>query len=135
MRVTYTVNIFIKTMLNYVWLFFVYFDTSNMISALLKYLISLVILLHCMGATQLASALAKDKSAFIGMLNMTEEETKKEKESKEDNDDSKTIVGKPLVTSLQYTLKGKRFFYTRFAPCLFQQFVIELPTPPPDSRA
>ena len=39
-------------------------------------------MLHCMGVTQLASSLAKDKSAFIGMLNITEEETKKEKESK-----------------------------------------------------
>lgn len=103
-----------------------------MIESLLKFFLSLVILLHCVGVTQLASAVTKDKSAFVGMLNMNEEETKKEKESKEDVDDVKDILQKPYLSQAHLLLTGKHIYYSDSKNRISHQFIIESPTPPPD---
>ena len=100
---------------------------------LLKYLISLVILLHCTGVTQLVAAYTKDTSALIGMVNMNEEETKKEKESKEDTDHSKEFHQKISSLIAAVSFADKHIYYCGSKSRISHQFVIELPTPPPDS--
>lgn len=103
-----------------------------MLIRVFKYLVSLVILLHCIGATQLASACAKDKSAFISMLNMTEEETKKEKEAKEDADDHKDLRCKPVSIAAQSFQLNKYIDYSDSKNRIKHQFHSECTTPPPD---
>lgn len=99
----------------------------------LKYFLSLVILLHCIGAMQLLSAYAKDRSTFVGMLSMNEEETKKEKESKEDTDYSKDIRSRITSIISPLALTGSRIYFCCSKSRINHQFIIELPTPPPDS--
>lgn len=104
-----------------------------MLKSFIKYFLSLVILLHCAGVTQLVSAYSKDKSAFVGMLNMSEEETKKEKESKEEADHSKDIHSKISLTGLDISFIESRIYLADSKNRINHQFNIELPTPPPDS--
>jgi hypothetical protein len=49
-----------------------------MSKSLFKFLILPVILLHFAGVTQLVSSVMRDQGSFVSMLNMTEEENKKE---------------------------------------------------------
>ena len=104
-----------------------------MIKKLLKYFLSLVILLHCTGVTQLVSAYSKDDSAFVSMLDMNEEETKKE--SKEDVDSTKDLRAKisTVLTSISFT--EKQIYFSGSKSRVNHQFIIELPTPPPDFKA
>jgi hypothetical protein len=104
-----------------------------MIKGLLKYFLSLVILLHCMGVTQLASACCKNSSTFVSMLNINEEETKKEKESKED-DCSKHFRQTQLELPAGIALTGRLIYFCDSKSRCLYQVVIENPTPPPDSR-
>jgi len=103
-----------------------------MLMKLSKYLLAAFLTFHCLGITQLASAYSKDKAAFVGMLNMTEEETKKEKESKEDTDDAKLFHQKPVLQPNYTLLLSDHIYYTVSRVLLTNQFVIESPTPPPD---
>jgi hypothetical protein len=100
-----------------------------------KYFLSVVILLHCIGVTQLVSAYSKNNSAFVGMINMNEEETKKEKESKDDTDYSKDIRLKFSSISTPLTFIDERIYFRNSKNRINYQFIIELPTPPPDSLA
>lgn len=103
-----------------------------MIRSALKYLFAFVITLHCLGATQALSAYAKDKSAFIGMLNINEEETKKEKECKDEVDDMEHASFKPALVAVNVFFTGQCAYYADYKNEAFGQFVIESPTPPPD---
>lgn len=51
----------------------------------IKALTTLIILFHFMGVTQFVSSYSKNTASFIGMLSQTEEETKKEKDTKEED--------------------------------------------------
>ena len=105
-----------------------------MISQSLKYIVSLVILLHCIGVTQLMSSCSKDNSAFVSMLNMNEEETKKEKESKEDTEYANDIRMKLSTRINDFSLAGERTYFSDSKNRVNHQFVIENPTPPPDFK-
>jgi hypothetical protein len=91
-----------------------------------------IILLHCIGITQLASSLSSDKSAFVGMLNMTEEETKKEKESKEDTCFDKDLKFKISGIAIPAAFPSKRETYLASKNRIEHQFLSENPSPPPD---
>lgn len=101
----------------------------------LKYLVSLVILFHCLGVTQLVSAYSKDGSTFTSMLNMTEEETKKEKDSKEDNEGNEALKQRHVsVSPLAFQVLQIAYFFN----CqhrLKHQFHPDNTTPPPDRLA
>ncbi len=99
---------------------------------LLRYIVSLVILLHCIGITQLMSSCAKDNSAFITMLNVNEEETKKEKENKEDTEYTNDVRSKLSTLINAFSLAGERIYFSDSKSRINHQFVIESPTPPPD---
>ncbi|HLP20520.1 MAG TPA: hypothetical protein VK174_09480 [Chitinophagales bacterium] len=108
-----------------------------MLKNLLKYLTALVIMLHCIGATQLASAYAKDKSSFVSMVTMSEEETKKEKESC-DEDDADFWNDVRCKLQLRNTYLSSAIMHSYMHDTLnrlFYQFVLESPTPPPDFLA
>lgn len=100
-----------------------------------KYFVSLVILLHCTGVAQLVAAYSKDNSALISMLDMNEEETKKEKESKEDIDSTKDLRTKFSNTLTNISFTEKQFYFFGSKSRVNHQFIIELPTPPPDFKA
>ena len=55
--------------------------------------------MHCVGFTQLVSAFYVDKSTFIGVINMPEQETKKKKDCKEEIDGNKFIEYKCLLSN------------------------------------
>ncbi len=111
-----------------------YSQNIYMLKKIFKSFVSFIIVLHCMGATQLLSAYSKDYSAFVGMLNMTEEETKKEKESKEDSDYSKDIRQKISSSFTPVSFTDKRIYFGSAKSRVTHQFVIEHPSPPPDSK-
>jgi hypothetical protein len=99
------------------------------------YFISLLLTLHCIGGTQLLSAYAKDNISFVRMLTMTEEETKKEKDNKTDDDTDHEFKCRQ---NFFYTvsLHGKVIYqFARQHEQVRQQFITELPTPPPDPKA
>jgi hypothetical protein len=98
-----------------------------------RHFLALVILLHCVGVMQLVSTYSKDTSVWIGMLSMNEEETKKEKESKEDVDYSKDIYPKNITVISPLAFTGKYIYFCCSKNRVNHQFIIELPTPPPDS--
>lgn len=100
----------------------------------LRYFVAFVILLHCVGVTQLLSAYAKDASAFVGMLNMSEEETKKEKETKEDGFPDEAIRQKAPALLAALQLPVFCTLVTKAQENISHQFWAERPTPPPDSR-
>lgn len=108
-----------------------------MLFRLLKFFTAIVIVFHCLGVTQVISALSKDKSAFVGMLSMNEEETKKEKESKEDfDDDIKEFAHKNFVTFSNVFFAAQNIYHSSSQIILIShQFIIERPTPPPDVKA
>ena len=102
--------------------------------SIIRFLFSMVIVVHCLGLTQLASALAKDKSAFVTMLNMTEEETKKDKESKECKDGDKDVHRLAVLASVAF-LNSQCFSFLHSRQLPAHQFLSECPTPPPDLAA
>ncbi len=106
-----------------------------MIKKSIKYFLSLVILLHCTGVTQLVSACSKDNSAFVTMMNMNEEETKKEKESKEDTECINDLRGKVAALAPNISFTEKQIYFSGSKSRVNHQFIIELPTPPPDFMA
>jgi len=106
-----------------------------MLKKLLKGFVSFTIVLHCIGITQFVSSYAGDKSVFTGMLNMNEEETKKEKESKEDADSSKDFRSKNSCLITDSSFIGKHIYFSFSKSRTNHQFIIELPTPPPDFKA
>lgn len=112
-----------------------YSQNICMLKKIFKSFVSFIIVFHCMGATQLVSAYSKDYSAFVGMLNMTEEETKKEKESKEDSDYSKDIRQKIYSPITPVSFTGKRIYFSGSKNRVTHQFVIERPSPPPDFKS
>ena len=94
----------------------------------LKYFLSFILALHCLGVTQLASAVAKDKTVFVGMLSINEEETKKEKEGKGCFDFVKGIQDSPTLNLFALNC----MLYSEFKHKVYEPFVIESPAPPPD---
>jgi hypothetical protein len=108
---------------------------TNMLKHIFDSFFSFIILLHCVGITQLASSLSLDKSTFVGMLNMTEEETKKEKESKEDTCSDKDLKYKHSGFALHPTFPSIRETYLASKNRIEHQFLSENPSPPPDSLA
>lgn len=105
-----------------------------MAAAFVRFLVSVVIFFHCVGVTQLLSAYTKDSSAYVGMMSMTEEESKKEKESKEDNLPDE-IMGQlvPVLKPVGFQKFVTCVLLTQKHAILNHQFWAELPTPPPDS--
>jgi hypothetical protein len=100
-----------------------------------SYIVAVLLTLHCMGATQLVSAYAKDKASFVRMLTMTEEETKKEKDTKGDDDNDHEFKYRQKIfysTSLHSKIISQFVHRHEQAIC---QFINELTTPPPDCKA
>ncbi len=102
---------------------------------LLRYFIASIILFHCVGVTQLASAFAKDTTAFLGMMNMSEEETKKEKETKEDSFPDHAIKQNTQALLPLFHAAVTCSLITKTQECFTHQYWAERPTPPPDCRA
>lgn len=88
-------------------------------------------MLHFSGITQLASAIVKDKSQFTSMLNMTEEESKKEKDSDEDDlfKDIHYVFHAVSTTTGQVKLIGS---YAHMVEDVTHQHTGDQFTPPPD---
>lgn len=102
----------------------------------LKYFVLLAILLHCTGISQLANACTKNSDAVISMLNMTEEENKKEKETKEeDTDDSKEIRLRHLQVYGNSIILQTSLSYAHTHRLAQHQYSADQPTPPPDFAA
>lgn len=101
----------------------------------LKFLVSFAIVLHCTGVTQYISAHAENKSSFVSMLNMTEEETKKEKEAKDDSNDGKDLFLRHHLTAIQHTIEQRYLVVCSDKDHRTRQFDAECPTPPPDITA
>ena len=100
-----------------------------------SYIVAALLTLHCMGATQLVSACAKDKASFVRMLTLTEEETKKEKDSKSDDDtDHEFKCRQKLFYTTSLHNKVVHHFTHRHQQVI-HQFIGELTTPPPDCKA
>lgn len=100
-----------------------------------SWFIALLLTLHCIGATQLMSAYASDKSSFVRMLAMAEEETKKEKDCNCD-DDADPEFKYRHKTDYGSAIQGKVIYlYTHHRENVFQEFINELATPPPDFRS
>lgn len=103
-----------------------------MVVKFLKHLFSVIVFMHCIGLTQLCSACVKNNSAFISMIDMSEEETKTEKECKEECDSAPNIYSKGYFFTSELIYTGRHTYYTNPLHRVGYQFVIESPTPPPD---
>lgn len=96
-------------------------------------ILSLLVVLHFAGLTQLVSAYARDKASFISMVNQSEEESKKEKESQEE------IFPEWLacVKAVEQPITGSIIEGDMPAPCrsdaVNAQFIGDCLTPPPNS--
>lgn len=92
----------------------------------------MVVVLHFVGATQFASSCAKDKTRFMTMLNMTEEETKKEKDSKDELPEIAGInhIHSFNIANLIYAEKALCFLSV--ADNVDHQYIADRQTPPPD---
>ncbi len=69
------------------------------------------------------------------MLAMNEEETKKEKECKEDVDSTKDLRTKISTAFAFISFTEKHIYFSDSKNRVNHQFIIELPTPPPDFKA
>ena len=97
--------------------------------------ISVILFLHCIGSTQLLSAYARNKASFVQMVTMTEEETKKEKDSSPDDPESEFKLKQKHAVELP-TAEGRVVYLLRYGWLqVIHQHIIELPTPPPDHTA
>ncbi len=103
-----------------------------MITKYLKILISAFMLLHFVGVMQLVSSYAKDKTSFANALNMNEEETKKEKDSKEDTVESKDFKPKPPLQVANFLYCEKSFGFILASEEVKHQYIADLHSPPPD---
>lgn len=100
------------------------------------YFVSFILLLHCIGSTQLLSAYARDKDSFVRMLAMTEEETKKEKDATPDDPESEFKLKQKHITTAIPASEGRVVYLLRYGWLqVVHQYIIELPTPPPDHLA
>lgn len=100
----------------------------------LKLLFGLIVFMHCIGVTQLCSAFVKNNSAFISMIDMSEEETKTEKDCKDECDSAKNIHPTLLFITAELAYTVGHTYYSSPQNRIGYQFVIESPTPPPDSK-
>ncbi|HLP52278.1 MAG TPA: hypothetical protein VK154_15420 [Chitinophagales bacterium] len=94
-------------------------------------------MLHCLGATQLISSYSKDNSSFVSMLTMNEEETKKEKESCDEDDVEfwNDVRCKLQLRNTYLCSVSDNSYLHESLNRVFYQFVLESPTPPPDFLA
>lgn len=97
-----------------------------------NYFFTIIFFFHCLGVTQLFSAYAKDSSTFVGMINMNEEETKKEKESEEDANYFNLYHSKILFPVSAHSFVKKNSYFSTSKNRINYQFIIESHTPPPD---
>jgi hypothetical protein len=106
-----------------------------MLRTIFQTLFFATMLLHCLGIAQLAFSLSKNKTTVISMFNGTEEETKKNKESKEDIDPDKifSFTDSSVNESAHFAAGSNPYFNSKST--IQHQFLLEFPTPPPDLRA
>ncbi len=105
-----------------------------MVVEFLKHLFSVIVFMHCIGVTQLCSACVKNDSAFICMIDMSEEETKTEKECKEECDLAPNTHTKCCFIASELAYTGCHTYFSNPQHRIGYQFVIESPTPPPDFK-
>ncbi|MES2619493.1 MAG: hypothetical protein V4615_01470 [Bacteroidota bacterium] len=84
-----------------------------------------------MGVTQLASSYARDKSAFVSMLNMTEEETK-HNSGNEDPDNLKHFKSQSHLTIASLFMEDNRIYISDAKVRITDQFISDNVSPPPD---
>lgn len=99
---------------------------------LIRFFCVAAILLHCLGVTQLLSSYAKDTGAFISMLNMTEEETKKEKADSEFEELGSEARIKQVLFNFSLTNHPTQLYQHNAKESIPLQFSADSPTPPPD---
>ena len=97
-----------------------------------NYFFTVIFFFHCLGTTQLFSAYLKDTSAFVNMLSMNEEETKKDKGSEEDADYFNLFHSKILFSVSAHSFVKKNSYFSTSKNRINYQFIIESHTPPPD---
>ncbi len=100
----------------------------------IKPLLGLIVFMHCLGVTQLCSAFVKNNSVFISMIDMSEEETKTEKECKDECDSDKNIHPTLHLATAELAYTLSHTYYGIPQNRIGYQFVIESPTPPPDYK-
>jgi hypothetical protein len=105
-----------------------------MIKHILKLFLAFVILLHCLGVTQFASSYARDKSAFVSMLNMAEEETK-HNSGKEDSDNLKHFKSQSHFILASLFMEDNRIYISEAKVRITDQFISDNVSPPPDFQA
>lgn len=107
------------------------FAKQLMIKQTFRHFLAYVILLHCLGVTQFASSYARDKSAFVSMLNMAEEETK-HSNGKEDSDNLKHFKNQSAFTLASLFMEDNRIYISEAKVRITDQFISDNVTPPPD---
>jgi len=100
----------------------------------LRYSLTFVILLHFLGISQLVSIYSKNTSALIGALSMNEDEGKKENDDQQDKDLYKDVRSKITSVVSPVTFNSKQIYLVSTKNRIGHQFIIELPTPPPDFK-
>lgn len=101
----------------------------------LKLSMAFVMLLHFLGVTQVVAATCKDKASFAGMMSMTEEENKKEKDDKEDDAEWKAFEQKHSETYTSISHFDIQPGYLSHIQSVTPQFITDQPSPPPDFTA
>ena len=106
-----------------------------MFGRFLTHTLMFLMLLHFSGATQWATSFAPDKTAFMNMANMAEEETKKEKDAKGDAFEQKDLDQRHFTHLIIYHLSSQKVRTAAYAEKAEDQFIFDKPTPPPDLRS
>ncbi len=96
-------------------------------------LLSLLVVLHFAGLTQLVSAYARDKASYVSMLNMNEEESKKEKDTTEDDLLETAFLDKQVQQLALVVITEHSVQLVASASLVQHQFIGDQHTPPPNS--
>lgn len=96
-------------------------------------ILSLLVVLHFAGLTQLVSAYARDKASFISMVNQSEEESKKEKESTEESFPVWLACVKVLQQPTDCIYLGTTIPSSCASEAVQAQFIGDCLTPPPNT--
>lgn len=104
----------------------------RLLAKIFKASIATFMLLHFLGATQVVAATLKDKASFKNMMSMVEEETKKEKEDKEETAEWQAFTqhhSEPHSSIAHFNLAQG---YISHIQSVTPQYITDQPTPPPD---
>jgi hypothetical protein len=106
-----------------------------MLPKAIRIFIGFLMLLHFVGASQYVCALVKDKSSFVNMAGINEEESKKEKDTKEELNDAIDTHIAAIHTFSDILAPVTSIIATLANDEIKHQYIAEQLAPPPDVRA